>query len=129
MLPLNLILSLLFGLGQVVVGSWLARYALAGERRGQWRVALLAFVGLWFVLSGVIELFVSGMESSQRVTGTPTALIFALWRGRADSALFIASACLALGAVCYPLALLALQRRRAQQNAARDEPTTAPTRR
>ena len=127
MLPLNLILSLLFGLGQVVVGAWLARYALTGERRRQWRVALLGFVGLWFVVSGVIELVVSGMESSQRLTGAPAAAVFVMWRGRADSALFIASACLALCAVCYPLALWALRRRRAGADAAGDAPTAAPT--
>jgi hypothetical protein len=103
-LPLNLILSLVFGLGQVIVGAWLA-YPLLGERRRQWRVALLAFVGLWFAVSGVIELFVSGMEMSQRLVGAPAAAGFALWRGRADTVLFVASALLALGAVVYLLAL------------------------
>ena len=126
MLPLNLVLSLLFGLGQIVVGAWLARYALTGERRGQWRVALLGFVGLWFVASGVIELLVSGMESSQRLTGAPAAAVFTVWRGRADSALFVASACLALGAVCYPLALWALRRRRAGSDAAANAPAATP---
>jgi len=129
MLPLNLLLSLLFGLGQIAVGAWLARYALTGERRGQLRVALLAFVGLWFLVSGVIEVFVSGMESSQRLTGAPTAAAFALWRARADGALFIASACLALCAIGYALALLALRRRGPRVKASGDAPTTTPTRR
>ncbi len=103
--PLNLILSLVFGLGQVIVGAWLARYPLTGGRRREWRAALVGFVGLWFIVSGVTELFVSGMETSQRLTSAPAAATFALWRGRADTLLFVASAVLALGALIYPVAL------------------------
>jgi hypothetical protein len=48
------------------------------------------------------------METSQRLTGFPAAGIFTLWRGRADTTLFVASAALALGAVFFALfALLA----------------------
>lgn len=104
-LPINLVLSLIFGLGQVVVGGWLAAYPLARRRYLQWRQGLMVFVGLWFVVSGLIELVVSGMETSQRLTGAPGAMAFALWRGRADTALFVASALLACGAVVYVVAL------------------------
>lgn len=104
-LPPNLILSLIFGLGQVIVGAWLAGYSLAPQRRRQWRLALMLFVGLWFVVSGLVELFVSGMETSQRLHGAPSAVVFTLWRAYADSVLFVASAILALGAVIYPLLL------------------------
>jgi len=101
--PLNLILSLVFGMGQVAVGAWLAWHSLQSERRPRWRAALLIAVGLWFIVSGVIELFVSGMETSQRLTGVPAAGVFALWRSRADAALFALSAALALGLVAYAL--------------------------
>lgn len=103
-LPLNLILSLVFGVGQVVVGAWLAWHSLQSERRPHWRAALLIAVGLWFIVSGVIELFVSGMESSERLTGVPGAGQFALWRSRADTILFALSVALALGLVVYLLA-------------------------
>lgn len=103
-LPLNLVLSLIFGAGQVVVGAVIARYSLAPVRRLEWRAALLSFVGLWFVLSGVIELFVSGMEASQRVNGAPSAATFALLRSQADATLFVASGLLAVGALLWPLA-------------------------
>ena len=100
-LPINLALSLVFGLGQIVVGGWLAVYPLARQRYLQWRQGLMMFVGLWFVVSGVVELVVSGMETSQRLTGAPGAVAFALWRGRADTALFVASALLACGVLAY----------------------------
>jgi hypothetical protein len=104
-LPPNLILSLVFGAGQIVVGGWLAAYPLAHGQFWRWRQGLMVFVGLWFVVSGVVELVVSGMEASQRLTGAPAAAVFTLWRGRADTALFVASALLACGALLYPLAL------------------------
>ncbi|HZC05729.1 MAG TPA: hypothetical protein VE338_08815 [Ktedonobacterales bacterium] len=110
-LPPNLILSLIFGAGQIVVGAWLAWHTLSSERRGQWRAAVPICAGLWFVVSGVIELFVSGMESSLRLTGAPAPDVFTLWRGRADATLYVATALLALGALLYP-ALYSLAARR-----------------
>lgn len=104
-LPPNLILSLVFGAGQIVVGAWLAIYPLARGQFWRWRQGLMVFVGLWFVVSGVVELIVSGMETSQRLTGAPDAALFALWRGRADTALFVVSTILACGVLVYPLAL------------------------
>ncbi|HET9111021.1 MAG TPA: hypothetical protein VFN78_09375 [Ktedonobacterales bacterium] len=101
-LPPNLVLSLIFGAGQIVVGAWLAWHTLHSERRAQWRAAIPTFAGLWFVVSGVVELFVSGMESSLRLTGAPSPAVFALWRSRADTTLYAATAILALGALLYP---------------------------
>src|SRR5690348_13537675 len=86
---INLILSLLFGVGQIVVGAFLVVHG-----RNRWRragVFLLVLVGTWFVCSGIIELFVSGMESLQRISGVPDPATFALWRGRADTALAVAT--------------------------------------
>lgn len=117
-LPINLILSLVFGLGQIIVGVLPAYYLLAGRRYREWRVGLLTCVGLWFVVSGVIELFVSGMESSQRLTGAPSAVTFALWRSHADSALIVATLTLALGMVAYLAYLAALRWRHAGDPAA-----------
>lgn len=102
-LPLNLILSLVFGVGQIIVGAWLAWHSLAHGRYRLWRMGMMAFVGVWFVVSGVVELFVSGMETSQRLSGTPSALVFLLWRWRADTMLFTLSALLAGGALVYAL--------------------------
>lgn len=88
-LSINLVLSLLFGIGQIVVGVILVVHG-----RNRWRrvgVFLLMLVGAWFVCSGVIELFVSGMESLQHISGVPDAATFTLWRGRADTALAVAT--------------------------------------
>ena len=87
--PVNLALSLLFGAGQIVVGALFVANA-----RNRWRragVFLLALVGTWFICSGVIELFVSGMETVQRLSGAPDHATFSLWRGRADTALAVAT--------------------------------------
>lgn len=102
-LPPNLVLSLIFGAGQIVVGAWLAWHTLHSERRAQWRAAIPTFAGLWFVVSGAVELFVSGMESNLRLTGAPSSAAFALWRSRADTTLYAATAILALGVLLYPL--------------------------
>lgn len=113
-LPPNLILSLIFAVGQIVVGGWLAVYPLAHGQFHRWRQGLMAFVGLWFVVSGVVELMVSGMETSQHLTGAPGVALFGVWRGRADTALFVASAVLACGVVLYLLTLIWLVRRTAR---------------
>lgn len=102
-LPVNLILSLVFGVGQIIVGGWLAAHTLA-RRRG-WKTGVLVSVGLWFVVSGVIELFVSGMEASERLTGAPTTATFEVWRGRGDLALGLATVALVCLAILWtPLA-------------------------
>src|SRR5690348_10574365 len=112
-LPINFVLSLVFGVGQVIVGAWLAWHVARGGL-GRWRRALLVAVGLWFVVSGCAELFVTGMETSLRLTGAPTAATIALWRGRADTTLFVATAALVVGAVAYALAPMLLGRRGAR---------------
>ncbi len=101
---ISLALSLLFGVGQVLVGGGLVWH---GARRGRWRqpgmfVAML--VGAWFFCSGVVELFVSGMEALQRLTGTPSVATFALWRSRADLALLVWTIGLAILGVAYLVA-------------------------
>jgi hypothetical protein len=102
-LPLNLILSLVFGVGQIAVGGWIAVHTL--RQRSSWRQGVMVCVGLWFVVSGVVELLVSGMEASQRLTGAPAAAVFELWRARGDTALAVATVALACGAIAYPLVL------------------------
>ena len=87
--PINLALSLLFGAGQIVVGILLVTHG-----RNQWRragVFILILVGAWFLCSGVVESFVSGMEALQRLSGVPDRVEFNLWRGRADTALAVAT--------------------------------------
>ncbi len=103
MLPINLILSLIFGVGQLVIGVALVVYSALGGRWRRWRLFLAGLVGAWLAVSGVTELFVSGMESSQRLTGAPEMAFFVLWRGRADILLFSVTGLLAVLGLAYAL--------------------------
>lgn len=100
---INLAFSLLFGLGQLVLGLLFVRRILA---RGAWRAPkwfLLLVIAAWFAMSGVTELFVSGMEVSRSITGHPAARSFGVWRGRADTILAIYSALLLAALVGFAL--------------------------
>ena len=77
----------MFGAGQVVVGGVVAYRLLAGAKWRQTNLFLLVLLALWFVASGLTELFVSGMETARDIRDTPSAAVFTLWRGRADAAL------------------------------------------
>lgn len=73
---------------------------------GRWRPArgyVLLLVATWFVFSGIAELIVSDMETWRRLWGAPSAASFALWRGRVDLALAVASALLVLSLIAYPV--------------------------
>jgi hypothetical protein len=101
---ISLIGSLIFAVGQLVVGGLLVAFGV-GERR--WRragvfVAMLA--GAWFVWSGATELFVSGMEVAQLAVHAPSPAAFALWRGRADTLLLLVTIALAFIGLAYAIA-------------------------
>jgi hypothetical protein len=76
-------------------------------RGGRWRQVqhvganIGTLAGAWFVASGAIELFVSGMETSQRLWRAPSDVSFAMWRGRADTVLLLVTIAIALSALVY----------------------------
>lgn len=88
---INLLLSLLFGLGQVVVGGVVAWRVLAGKSWRRPSMLLLLALCCWFMVSGATELFVSGLEMAHTMGGAVTSASFALWRARADDFLLVAS--------------------------------------
>lgn len=95
-MQINLILSLVFGVGQVVAGLFVSRRLLANapwRRPGSLTLLLLS---CWFVASGLCELFVSGMEAAHTLAGAPTLATFEVWRGRADDLLLGVSGALVL---------------------------------
>ena len=114
-IPPNLILSLVFGVGQIVVGAGLAWYGLAPTRWRRWRAIIAGAAGVWFFVSGVCELIVSGMELSQRLGGGPSAAVFTQTRGLADGALFAVTGALAVGLVAYLTAIAIMRRRELDQ--------------
>lgn len=102
---INLVLSLIFGLGQVVVGLVVAWRLMAGKAWRRPSMLLLLTVSCWFVASGITELFVSGMETAQTVSGALSEATFALWRARADDLLLAASVALVVGFAVWYAAL------------------------
>jgi hypothetical protein len=109
--PLSLALSLVFGLGQLAAGIGVTRWTLVARR---WRRAsyfVLLLIALWFVCSGLAELFVSGTEALHQSAGWPTAAASALWRRRADTALLAATIILTLSLLVYLAARFAATRR------------------
>ncbi len=110
-IPPNLILSLVFGVGQIVVGGVLTWYGLTPARWRQWRAVLAGAGGVWFLVSGACEVIVSGMEVSREVGGGPSAAVFVHARGLADGALFVATGALAVGLMVYFIAMAVIGRR------------------
>lgn len=98
---IDLLGSLIFGVGQLAVGVFLVAH---GAREHRWRrlgvfIAMLA--GAWFVTSGVAELVVSGMEMAQRLGHGLSASTFNLWRGRADTLLLVVTLILVVVGLIY----------------------------
>ncbi len=101
---MSLALSLLFAVGQVLLGGIVA---LRIARSGRWRTVaqyVLMLVAVWFIASGVCELLVSGMEMARHVSGHPSATAFAAWRSQIDLALVIVTCGLVVLVALFPLA-------------------------
>ena len=110
---LSLMLSLLFGAGQVVAGALLTGY---GARAGRWRrvsLYLALLFGVWCVASGLAELLVSGMETARHVVGQPSVSVFTLWRARADTMLLVVTLVAVGAALAHPLVRRMTDRRAA----------------
>jgi hypothetical protein len=100
-LPINLILSLIFGVGQIAIGGLVARHCLGQGIWADTRRFLLLLVSLWFICSGSLELFVSGMETVERLGGRFPTPTFELWRARADTLLLLVSLALLASLLAY----------------------------
>lgn len=100
-IPPNLIASLVFGVGQIGVGGWLAWVELAPRKWRDWRAVLAGAAGVWFFVSGVCELIVSGMEVSRISGGGPSLETYNATRALADGALFVVTAALLVSLAVY----------------------------
>lgn len=98
----NLILSLIFGVGQIMVGIGMAVYT---ARKGRWRQLRffgMAVLGAWIACSGITELIVSGSELLARQSSALSAAQATQLRAAADQAFLVASIMLLLFAA-FPL--------------------------
>jgi hypothetical protein len=105
----SLLISLVFGVGQCVVGVALG---LRAARRGRWRrfpIFAAGMLGAWAICSGLAELVVSGyaLSLASGVPGAQHALGDV--RRAADTSLLIASGMLVLLLCFYPLWLYIAQ--------------------
>lgn len=98
----DLIGSLIFGVGSLVIGSLVARKSLRGWR--QLKVLIRLLVALWFVGSGISELIVSGLESARGMTGAPSLATLNRWHAGADVFLLVWSIALVVALALWPLA-------------------------
>lgn len=108
----NLFISLVFGIGQVVIGVAMIAYA---ARKTRWRQITffgLALLGAWIAASGVTELVVSGTEMLARLGQTISAATAAQVRAGADRGFLAASLVLLAAGAGY----LLLARRWAAQH-------------
>ncbi len=100
---INLILSLIFGVGQVIVGAGMAVYTARKQRWRQFRFFGMAVLGAWIACSGITELAVSGSELLARQSSTLSAAQAAQLRAAADQAFLVASIMLLLVFAAFPL--------------------------
>lgn len=99
---LPLTISLIFGVGQCVVGAGLLVRALRAHNWQRPALFVSGVLGAWAICSGMAELVVSGFTAfslSSRVAG-PSALSGV--RHAADTALLVASGVLVLPLLVYP---------------------------
>ena len=115
-IPPNLIASLVFGVGQIVVGGGLAWFELAPRKWRDWRAILAGAAGVWFFVSGVCELIVSGMEVSRIAGVGPSVATYQTARGVADGALLAVTVALVAGLAAYGV-IWALRLRHAPRSA------------
>jgi hypothetical protein len=98
---LSLVISLLFGIGQIAGGGAVVWWLLARRRAGEPRTFMLLLIASWFICSGIAELFVSGMEIAHQVSGQPPVPAVDMWRGRADAALLLVTLALVAALPTY----------------------------
>lgn len=101
--PAALAVSLLFGVGQLVVGALLVGRGLRGGRWQRLSVYVATVLGVWLACSGLVELYVSGLALASLGWGMPSPRDLAHWRQRADDVLLGATGVLALLLLLYPV--------------------------
>jgi hypothetical protein len=99
----NLLLSLLFGVGQIIVGTGMAIYTARQLRWHQFRFFAMAVLGAWIACSGITELIVSGSELLARQSSALSVAQAAQLRTAADQAFLAASIILLLVFAAFPL--------------------------
>lgn len=123
----NLFISLVFGIGQVVIGAAMIAYA---ARKARWRQITffgLALLGAWIAASGFTELVVSGTEMLAQLGQTISAATAAQVRAGADRGFLAASlVLLATGAGYLPISRRwATQRKLGQASADNQDENSA----
>lgn len=99
----NLYISLVFGVGQVVVGAAMIVYTARRQRWRQMTFFVLALLAAWLASSGLTEIVVSGTELLARLGGSISPATAQQVRARADAAFFDVSLVLIVLGVVYLL--------------------------
>ena len=121
----NLLISLAFGVGQIIIGAGMAVYT---ARKGRWRqlrLFALAVLGAWIACSGITELIVSGAELLAQQSDALSVAQAAQMRAAADQAFLVASIILLLVFAAFPLLARLVTRNPAHQAASAPGEETA----
>ncbi|HEY7122444.1 MAG TPA: hypothetical protein VH540_00715 [Ktedonobacterales bacterium] len=99
----NLLISLAFGVGQIIIGAGMVVYTASKGRWHQLRFFGLAVLGAWIACSGITELIVSGAELLAQQSRALSVAQAAQMRAAADQAFLVASIILLLVLAAFPL--------------------------
>lgn len=100
---LSLTISLVFGVGQCVVGAALLIRAVRAHNWRRPSLFVSGILGAWAICSGIAELIVSGLTAFSLASGSTAPSALSAVRHAADMALLVASGVLVLPLLLYPL--------------------------
>lgn len=116
---ITLVMSLVFAIGQILIGGGAMWYAARRVRTWRAGIMLTFALGLWFFCSGLAELLVSGMEAARDLGRGPNTATFALWHTRADAFLLAVTVVAGTFAFVGPVAIRLRTARRADTTPSR----------
>jgi hypothetical protein len=110
MMPLPfLIISIVFGVLQVGLGTAIQLHGWRHRLFGRFRFFLIGLGSIWFICSGIDELIVSSVDIINRSTHLLNVSQVQTLHNEAQAALVAATFVLILGVAVYPLAVRLLK--------------------
>jgi len=103
MTPISLVISIVFGVLQIGIGSTIQIHGWRHRLFGRLRFFLIGLGGIWFICSGIDELVVSSVDMLNRNGHLLDATRIQALHSQAQMALWAATLALVLCVAAYPL--------------------------